>query len=144
MTECQCKMCVRAPVSRGGQEEMCDRCCDMAIFTCGTGRQKQKIALIVSPRFHLPPRCSTHSFRAQSTSLTRRHKHNTCSDNNHAHTSILIGFSIFCKTVVTLKSALLTINCPCRREYFQTVQQSQEKQSCCPHVGHGAQHCCLS
>lgn len=32
--------------------EMWDQCCDTAIFTCGTGRQKQKTALIVSPRFH--------------------------------------------------------------------------------------------
>lgn len=43
-----------------------------------------------------------------------------------------------------IKSALLTINSPWRSDYFQTVQQSQEKQSCYQHVGHGAQHRNLS
>lgn len=42
------------------------------------------------------------------------------------------------------RSVLLTINSPRWSDYFQTVQQSQEKQSCYQHVGHGAQHCSLS
>lgn len=32
---------------------MCDQCCDIELFTCGTKGQKQKTALIKSPRFHL-------------------------------------------------------------------------------------------
>lgn len=127
-TACQCT-CVRTPGSSLMQGDMCDQCCDIEMFTCGTKGQKQKTALIVSPRFHLLHVASPH--RA-ATVYYFLHADTVHSDTtNVAHTNLLFRVVFFFLLGVYrrfffffMKSSLLTINSPSWSDYFQTVQQS--------------------
>lgn len=90
--------------------------------------------------FSSPPRCSTQS-SGQGT------VYSSCMQTQITTNVVIITLNFskhLCLTVVILKAALLTINSPSWSDYLQTVQQSQEKQSCCQRVGRGAQHCSLS